>query len=87
MVDIAFTQAGFTLFVELKLHPVMRAPCCEGKMNLGFVNDVALDIIKVASKFAGTVQLDSKCRPFHSIYMSTSTSDLTYESMNILLYI
>ena len=87
MVDIAFTQAGFTLFVELKRHPVMRAPCCAGKMNLDFVDDVALDIIKGASKFAGTVQLDSKCRPFHYIYMSTSTSDLTSESMNILIYI
>jgi hypothetical protein len=87
MVDIAFTQAGFTLFVELKRHPVMRAPRCEGKLNLDFVDDVALDIIKGASKFAGPIQLYRKGRPFHSIYMSTSTSDLTSESMNILIYI
>ena len=52
---MAFTRAGFTLFVELKRNPVMRAPHCEGKLNLDFVDDVALDIIKGASEFAGLV--------------------------------
>lgn len=76
------TRAGFPLFVELARHPVMRAPRCEGKLNLVFVDDVAKDIIRGASEFAGPVQLDSKGRPFHPIYMSTSTSDLT--SMDFL---
>ena len=43
------TQADFPLFVKLARHPVMRAPCCEGKLNLVFVDDVAKDIIKTAS--------------------------------------
>ena len=82
-----FTQAGFPLSVELKYHPVMRAPRCEGKLNLNFFDDVALDIIKGVSEFVGPVKLDSKGRPFHPIYMLTSTSDLTYKSMNTLIYI
>ena len=81
------TQAGFPLFVKLAHHPVMRAPHGEGKLNLVFVDNVAKDIIKGESEFVGPVKLDSKGRPFHPIYMSTSTSDLTTESMNILIYI
>ena len=52
---MAFTRAGFTLFVELKRHPVMRAPHCEGKLNLDFVDNVALDIIKNARECTGPV--------------------------------
>ena len=65
----------------------MRAPHCEGKLNLVFVDHVNEDSIKGASEFAGPVQLDYKGRPFHPIYMSTSTPDLTSKSMNILIYI
>ena len=73
------TQADFPLFVKLARHPVMRAPCCEGKLNLVFVHDVSDDIIKGISKLVGPVQLDRKGRPFHPIYMLTSNSDLTFE--------
>ena len=81
------TQAGFPLFVKLAHHPIMRAPHCEGKLNLVFVDNVARYIIKGESDFAGPVKLDSKVRPFHPIYMSTSTSDLKTESMNKHIYI
>jgi hypothetical protein len=70
------TQAGFPLFVKLAHHPIMRAPHCEGKLNLVFVDNVAKDIIKGESEFVRPVKLDSKGRPFHPIYMSTGTSDL-----------
>ena len=80
------THAGFLLFVELARHTVMRAPHCEGKLNLLFVDDVVKDIIKGGSKFAGPVQVDSKDRTFYIIYMSTNNSNLTSESMNILIY-
>ena len=81
------TRTGFSLFVELARHPVMIPPCCEGKLNLVFVDDVAKDIIKGASGFTGPVQMYKKGRPFHPIYMPTSNSYLTLESMNILIYI
>ena len=81
------TQACFPLYVELACHSVMRAPYCEGKLNLVFVNNVAKDIIKVASEFARSLKLDCKERPFHPIYMAASTSDVTSESMNIFIFI
>ena len=81
------TWAAFPLFVECQRHPIMRAPYCEGKLNLVFVDNVAKDIIKGAIDFSGPVYRDSKVRPFHPIYMLTSTSDLTSKSMNILIYI
>ena len=73
------TQADLPLFVKLACHPAMRAPCCEGKLNLVFVHDVAKDIIRGVSELAGSVQPNRKSRPFHPIYMSTSNSDLTFE--------
>ena len=73
------TQADFPLFVKLARHPVMRAPCCEGKLNLVFVDDVTKDIINGESELVGPVQMDSKGRPFHPIYMPASNSDLTFE--------
>jgi hypothetical protein len=45
----------------------MRPPCCEGKLNLVYVDDVEKDIIKGENKFVGPVQLDRKVRPFHPI--------------------
>ena len=50
-------RTGFLLFVKLSCHPVMKAPHCEGKLNLVFVDDVAKDIIKDASEFKGPVQM------------------------------
>ena len=55
------------MFVKLIRHPVMRPPCCEGKLNLVFVDDAAKNIIKGASEFVGPVQMDNKGRPFHPI--------------------
>ena len=54
------TRAGFPLFVELAGRPVMRPPCCEGKFNLVFVDDVTKDIIKSASEFTGPVKMYKK---------------------------
>ena len=65
----------------------MRAPHCEVKLNLVIVDDVVKDTIKVASEFSGPVQVDSKGRTFYLIYMLTSNSNLTSESINILIYI
>ena len=61
------TRVGFPWFVKLVRHPVIRPPCCEGKLNLVFVDDVAKDIIKGANELAGSVQMDSKGRPFHPL--------------------
>ena len=80
------TWSNFLLFVELACHTVMRAPYCNVKLNLLVVDDAVKDIIKGGSKFAGPVQVDSKDRTFYLIYMSTSNSNLTSESMNILIY-
>ena len=71
------TWVGFLLFVKLSCNPVIKAPHCEGKLNLVFVDGIDKDIIKGASELAGNVQLDSKGRSFHLIYMSTSNSNLT----------
>ena len=43
------TQTGFPLFDAISCHPFMRAPHCECKLNLLFVDNVAKDIIKGAS--------------------------------------
>ena len=81
------TREGFPFFAEFVCHPIMRAPHCEGKLNLVFIDNINKDIIKGVSEFAEPVQMDRKGRPFHPIYMPAITPELTFESVNILIYI
>lgn len=67
---------GFSLFMEIAKKPVMRFPRNEGKLDITYVEDVSLDIIKGATSHAGkAVPKADSGTLFHPIISSTSRSD------------
>lgn len=71
-------RSGFSLFLDLARHPVLRFPRNEGKLSLVYVEDVAADILQGAAQWAqpatsSHTRGDSGAA-FHPILSSTTES-------------
>ena len=68
-------RSGFSLFLDLARHPILRFPRNEGKLSLVYVEDVAADIIKGAAQLAQRATTAASGTPFHPILLSTTASE------------
>ena len=69
-------RSGFSLFLDLARHPILRFPRNEGKLSLVYVEDVAADVIKGAREWAKpAVKSQTTGAPFHPILSSTTASE------------